>query len=275
MHSLTCPICQCALERTDNSLRCQANHNFDRARQGYWNLLAVQQKKSKDPGDNAQMVAARRAFLDSGHYKPMAGAIQALLHSTLPSDTQASVLDMGCGEGYYTDQWQRALPEHLFYGLDISKHAVKAACRRNKEICWLVASGANMPIPAQSLDALTVVFSRLMPTPFADALKPGGALILAWAREDHLLELRQQLYSEVKLAESNPIDELSEHFELEQKETLCFDFTVSDPEQLHTLLLMTPHGQRVNAQKVEHLLQQPALTVRFSVNIALLRKRPE
>ncbi|EVT86802.1 SAM-dependent methlyltransferase [Pseudomonas aeruginosa VRFPA09] len=60
---LICPLCSAALGEVDNGVACPAGHRFDRARQGYLNLLPVQHKKSLDPGDNAAMVEARRQFL--------------------------------------------------------------------------------------------------------------------------------------------------------------------------------------------------------------------
>ena len=75
---LTCPICQAPLSLVDNGVACPANHRFDRARQGYLNLLPVQHKNSRDPGDNAAMVEARRRFLEGGHYAPLAARLAQL-----------------------------------------------------------------------------------------------------------------------------------------------------------------------------------------------------
>ncbi|MFP5340714.1 MAG: putative RNA methyltransferase, partial [Gammaproteobacteria bacterium] len=75
---LICPICQAPLSALDNGVVCAANHRFDRARQGYLNLLPVQHKNSRDPGDNQAMVEARRRFLDGGHYAPLARRLAEL-----------------------------------------------------------------------------------------------------------------------------------------------------------------------------------------------------
>jgi 23S rRNA (guanine745-N1)-methyltransferase len=124
--SLTCPICQGALSAVDNSVVCPAGHRFDRARQGYLNLLPVQHKNSRDPGDNAAMVEARRRFLDAGHYAPLAARLAELAAARAP----ARWIDIGCGEGYYTAQLAEALPNADGYALDISREAVKRACKR-------------------------------------------------------------------------------------------------------------------------------------------------
>ena len=102
---LICPICSAALGALDNGVGCPAGHRFDRARQGYLNLLPVQHKNSRDPGDNLAMVEARRDFLNAGHYAPVAKRLAELAASYAP----ARWVDIGCGEGYYTAQIADAL----------------------------------------------------------------------------------------------------------------------------------------------------------------------
>ena len=75
---LACPICSAPLSTVDNGVTCPAGHRFDRARQGYLNLLPVQHKNSRDPGDNQAMVEARRDFLNAGHYTPVARRLAEL-----------------------------------------------------------------------------------------------------------------------------------------------------------------------------------------------------
>ncbi|SUG29737.1 23S rRNA methyltransferase A [Salmonella enterica subsp. arizonae] len=47
------------------------------------------------------MMQARRAFLDAGHYQPLRDAVINLLRGRLDKSATA-ILDIGCGEGYYT-----------------------------------------------------------------------------------------------------------------------------------------------------------------------------
>ena len=62
---LICPICGSKLNTFDKSLVCAGHHCFDIARQGYVNLLTVQQKHSLHPGDTREQVLSRRAFLEA------------------------------------------------------------------------------------------------------------------------------------------------------------------------------------------------------------------
>ena len=98
MTLLVCPLCEHPLERGAKTWRCLKGHSFDVAREGYVNLLPVQHKNSREPGDDLQMVTARREFLHAGHYQPLR---DAMLEALAPLGAR-SLLDIGCGEGYYT-----------------------------------------------------------------------------------------------------------------------------------------------------------------------------
>ena len=134
--SFSCPLCHQPLSREKNSYICPQRHQFDMAKEGYVNLLPVQHKRSRDPGDSAEMMQARRAFLDAGHYQPLRDAIVAQLRERLDEKATA-VLDIGCGEGYYTHAFADALPEITTFGLDVSKVAIKAAAKRYPQDGWI------------------------------------------------------------------------------------------------------------------------------------------
>ncbi len=98
-----CPICQQSLSKSESYFRCENNHQFDIAKEGYVNLTPANQKRSKAPGDNAEMMQARRRFLELGHYSPLSNRIASICSDVIRTDTP-SLLDIGCGEGYYTAQ---------------------------------------------------------------------------------------------------------------------------------------------------------------------------
>ena len=102
--ALACPLDGAPLRRHGGALRCGRGHSFDLASQGYVNLLPVQNKRSLDPGDSKLMVAARRRFLNAGHYAPIAAAVGRAVLAGRPGDAPTACLDAGCGEGYYLRQ---------------------------------------------------------------------------------------------------------------------------------------------------------------------------
>ncbi|MGH1462969.1 MAG: putative RNA methyltransferase [Neptuniibacter sp.] len=273
---LTCPVCKSNLNQQGKNLRCENNHSFDAARQGYWNLLLAHKKRSKDPGDNTEMVASRRAFLDKGFYSPLSERINQLSINSLNNRASPSILDMGCGEGYYTNRLHEALQHEgitaELTGLDISKHAVKAACLRNKGICWLVASGADIPIQNESLDLQLVLFSRLMPEAFAKPMKADGTLMVAWPGKQHLIELRKLIYQEIKTSQFNPEQTLSTHFSLQHQEQVTYTFTLDSYADIATLLGMTPHSQRLSSEAKETICKQQQLELTMDVNLGLFKR---
>ena len=107
-----CPICAASMQHEEHSLHCLNGHCFDLAKSGYVNLLPVQQKHTKQPGDNLQMVRARRDFLQAGYYQPFQQALCAMVVQAMPQ--QGILLDAGCGDGYYTLPRRCRLPEKQY-----------------------------------------------------------------------------------------------------------------------------------------------------------------
>jgi 23S rRNA (guanine745-N1)-methyltransferase len=258
---LTCPICQGALGAVDNGVACPAGHRFDRARQGYLNLLPVQHKNSRDPGDNAAMVEARRRFLDGGHYAPLATRLAELAAARSP----ARWLDIGCGEGYYTAQIADALPQAQGYALDISREAIKRACKRATQLEWLVASMARVPLGDSSCQLLASVFSPLDWQEARRLLAPGGGLLRMGPSREHLLELRQKLYDQVRDYDDHKhLELIPEGMRLAHSETLRFALPLDSSAARADLLAMTPHGWRASAERRNAVIAAP-----FEVTVAI------
>lgn len=259
--SLICPLCQLALTATDNGLSCANRHSFDRARQGYYNLLPVQHKKSLDPGDNGPMVEARRRFLGEGHYAPLAERLAQLAAEKAPR----SWLDIGCGEGFYSARLGSALPAAEGYALDISKEAVKRAAKLAPQLTWMVASMARLPLADASLDLIASVFSPIDWDEALRVLRPEGGILRLGPARDHLLELRQRLYDEVRdYQDDKHLKDLPPGLALTHSETLSLRLPLPARHMREDLLAMTPHGWRVNEQRREQVLAEP-----FEVTVAV------
>lgn len=270
---LCCPLDGQLLTLQERSWRCPAGHCFDVAGQGYVNLLPVQNKRSRDPGDSKEMVAARRRYLESGVYAPIAAGVARLLMDGLEGQAPYACLDAGCGEGYYLRrlQEQDERGELALIGLDISKWAVMAGARSSPGMRWLVGSNAHLPVPEASLDALICMFGFPVYDEFRRALKPGGLLLQVEAGPDHLLELRRIIYPSLK-AEKPPTQEPPEGFSLEADERLSFAIALQSQAQIADLLLMTPHLFRASAQGLEQARALARLDLTVDVRLSACRR---
>lgn len=263
---LLCPICGAPLAKGERALVCPSHHSFDIARQGYVNLLPVQQKHSQDPGDTREQVLSRRAFLDTGTYAPI---LEALIEAAREYGASGELLDVGCGEGYYCAGLSQALGLPLT-GVDISKEAVRAAAARYKGPNWLCATAAHLPVGDESVGLLTSLFALTLPEEFLRVLRPGGLYIQVVAAEDHLLGLKRIIYDRLTHKEKHTTQELPGLTRLHSQH-IAFDFTLTK-EQIPWLFAMTPHLFRIGKAGAARLAQAQTLEDRASCVLNVYRK---
>ena len=286
--ALACPLDGAPLQRQGGSLRCADGHCFDLAAQGYVNLLPVQNKRSLDPGDSKEMVAARRRFLEAGHYQPIADAVaQAVLAGAAPGRT-LTCLDAGCGEGYYLRQLAAtaAAEAHplALAGLDISKWAVQAAAKRDlhdarsqasacasPSTTWVVGSNAGLPVLPGTLDRVLCMFGFPVYGEFARVLRHGGELLQVDAGPEHLRELREVIYPTLK-PERPAARQAPAGFEHLGTDTLRFPVHVDGAAPIADLLAMTPHLYRASAEGRARAAALSALTMTVDVRLARYRR---
>lgn len=264
---LICPLCGEQLNRQERTFLCPKGHSFDVARQGYVNLLTVQQKHSLAPGDTRQQVLSRRAFLEAGYYAPIA---QALVDAAKQYGADGPILDVGCGEGYYSARLSQALGLSLT-GLDISKEAVRCAAAKYKDAQWLCATAAHIPVADHTAGLLTSLFALTLPEEFHRVLKPGGLYFQVLAAEDHLLGLKSIIYDTVFHRTKDTEPELPGFTRLVSI-PISFDFQV-EQEQVNNLFSMTPHLFRISKAGAERLAQTRQLSDRASCVLNVYRAR--
>jgi len=186
--SLLCPIltCRATLAKHEKTFVCANKHAYDIARSGYVNLLLPQDRRSRNPGDTKEAIAARRRFLDAGHAEPLVRAIV----DALPLSSNDTLLDVGCGEGHHLAAFKRAYGVDA-HGVDISAIAIDLAARRYRDCTWVVANADRfIPYEDASFRAVTSITARLNPPEFRRVLAPGGTLLVAIAGADDLVEMR-------------------------------------------------------------------------------------
>ena len=272
--NLVCPFDSLPLADTGASLACPRGHTFDRAREGYVNLLPVQDKASRDPGDSKEMVAARRRFLETGAYEPIAEALGAAVLASLArrAATQPiTVLDAGCGEGFYLDRLAAQLaarPETIHLaGIDISKWAVRAAAKRTSvPAAWAVASNRRPPFATGSIDLIACLFGFPVWDGFASVQPAGGEVILIDPGPDHLQELRALIYPEVKRGERPALAPQPGYTPL-SAHAVTAHAHLATPQAIADLLAMTPHAHRATTDGRTRLAACTTLDVTIDVEV--------
>ena len=310
MSLFICPLCQSPLQPAIDTWCCdgslnpkQTVHSFDVARQGYVNLLPVQQKNSKAPGDNEQSIKARQRFLQAGYYQPLQQLVCeqiALLLSNDPSSKDQSTndqknttsrwLDIGCGEGYYTQALAEQANIDELIAADISKPAVIEMAKLSKAAhhLWyqtnpnqgtnheqtrqqsqedrqqsppqktviypIVTSAAHLPLQAQSVTGISSIFSPILPAAFAQVLQDDGYLVIAKPDVAHLTSVREALFDEVRAHDSDKfLTELAPYFRLLDTQRISTELSLS-AQALADLLTMTPYAYRAQLDKRQALL---------------------
>ena len=265
---LCCPICGQPLERVERSYLCSKRHCYDVSKEGYVNLLPANRKNSKDPGDDKDMVAARTRFLEREHYAPLRDTLAALVLERIPG----TVLDSGCGEGYYTAGICAALRERgvetRVAGVDLSRSALKKAARRTKEAEFAVASVYHLPVANQSVDLLLNCFAPLALEDFRRVLRPGGTFLYVVPGPKHLWELKQVLYE--KPYENAEEETAYDGFDYER--IVPVEFTMAlDAPALQDLFRMTPYCWKTPKAGIERMNGLTGLNVTASFRVHVFR----
>ena len=279
---LVCPHEGAPLASRGNALVCVHKHSFDRAREGYVNLLPVQDKASLDPGDSKEMVAARRRFLETDAYAPIAAAVAdetlGLMGESEPGSPYA-ILDAGCGEGYYLQALAVALSAQArpavvqLAGIDISKWAVRAAAKRAAPVAWVVASNRRPPFAADSIDLVLCLFGFPVWPGFASVQRADGHVLMVDPGPDHLEEMRAIIYPEVRRsAAAAPI--ATPGYEQVSERRLRATAMLTSQAIIADLLAMTPHGHRATLQGRAALSERTSLEVTIDVIRRVFRRTP-
>ena len=264
---LKCPTCGAALAGEGQSLFCKGakRHCFDLAAAGYVNLAP---SKAAGGGDDAALIAARVGFLESDAYLPIAKRAVELLGQYAPGGT---VLDAGCGEGYYTCKIAEA--GHPVLGLDLSKngikHAAKVAKRKQLSAFFAVGGIFDLPVADGSLDAVVSLFAPVAEAEFLRVLKPGGILLLIGAGRQHLLDLKRVLYDTPYENEARA--DLPTAMALLHEEELAFSMELPQA-LLQQLFAMTPYFYRTPQSGRDKLAAEAALTVGAQAQIYVYQK---
>lgn len=276
MSGFVCPVCGKPLSESGGAVRCAANHSFDKAKEGYVNLLLASRMRTKAPGDSKEMVAARNRFLNGGGYVPFAAELARLCAELARKKGGVlHILDAGCGEGYYdeaicTELERQGLPFELS-GFDISKAAVRLAAKRKLPGAqFAVASSFAAPVESGWADVVLNIFSPFAGEEFHRCLAPGGTLIYAVPTADHLMGLKDVLYDEPY---ENPCQQVDYQGFALAGETRVEESITVEGQAIGDLFAMTPYYWKTPAEGSARLARLERLETPIGFRFLLYDRR--
>ena len=247
--AFACPICQENLTLVESSLKCNNRHSFDLAKFGYVNLAPQIKQSANYDKENFQN---RQQILEAGFYQAILEGVSDLLEANPSAKT---VLDIGCGEGFYSRKLQESHSDKTFYAFDISKDSVQIAAKSevNWAVNWFVGDLARLPIKDASMDILLDIFSPANYGEFRRVLSKDGILIKVIPTENHLKEIRQKVQDQLTNKDYSNQDiknHFQDYFTILSSQTASLTKPIT-AEQLQALLSMTPLLFHVDQSKID------------------------
>jgi len=279
---LVCSVCHGPLANQPRSVVCANGHSFDRARQGYVNLLM-----GKPAGDSKEMLLARRRFLSAGRYRPVSDAVNGMVAGHLARreghgerGAAAVILDVGCGEGYYLRQLATALqadgtPAPRVVGIDNSRAAIRLAARSGPTMCLVVADAHELiPLASGSVEVLINIFSPRNPVEFARVIAPGGMLLIVIPQPGHLHLLRSlaPLLGIQEGKEERLLAEYGDAFGHLSTTPVEYDLVLSG-DQVIDLITMSPTFRHIEPESLDALRDLSEAPADVRVNVLAFQRR--
>ena len=226
-------------------------------------------------GDSKECVKSRSAFLDMGHYAPISEKINEVVKNA--SADGSTIVDAGCGEGYYTTSMAKSTPDANIYGIDVSKPAIEQGAKRAKrerlENCFFAVSSIfTLPFSEESVDVITSIFAPCPEEEFLRTLKKGGHLIIAAAGKEHLMGLKKAIYENVYENESRADLPTGSGFQLVEKNTISYSISLSSQKEIADLFSMTPYFYRTSQQDKDKLAKLSTLNTTVEIDLSIYRK---
>jgi 23S rRNA (guanine745-N1)-methyltransferase len=276
LHLLACPHCGAALSPSDGSVACASGHSFDVAREGYVSLLPGDARLGS--ADTAEMVAAREAFLEAGHFDPLAEALARAAEPFVSADGAPGgearppcIVDLGAGPGWYLVHLLDRFSPSVGLALDLSKHALRRAARAHPRIGAVACdTWRGLPVGDGVASLVLSVFAPRNGPEIARVLRPDGALLVVTPTERHLAELvsAHALLTVDERKEERLAAELGGHFELERR--LGREWSpVLTPADVANAVAMGPSARHISGEESS----AGAMRATASVTIAVYRRR--
>ncbi len=268
MKNIICPVCRKPLEEKERTLCCADGHSFDKAKEGYVNLLSGGHKKGSLIGDNKDMAVSRRSFLEKGYFDSLAQALIEFIKKN--SAACPHIVDICCGEGYYSHRIKQEI-DCSVSAFDLSKEMVRLAAKRKNGNFHFVANLSAIPIEEKSADVGIHLFAPFHEKEFSRIIKDDGFILSAVAGENHLFELKELLYDKPYKNDEKPPE--TSALQLCDKIKITSKILLSCAEDIDALFKMTPYYYHTSQQDKSKLDGIDKLEVTTDFVIFVYRKK--
>ncbi|MDX9971290.1 MAG: methyltransferase domain-containing protein [Candidatus Gracilibacteria bacterium] len=261
-----CPNCSSFLIRSEKAFFCENKHNFDIAKEAYVNLILANKKKSLKSGDTKEMILSRQKFLNSGKYDFL---LSVILKELKKNQTKSSsILDIGCGSGYYIDCVKKKFPTSVCYGIDVSKASIINCSKNFPKIDFAVANSFDLPFLDKTFDNILSVFAPFKETEVERIIKKNGTLIVVRPGEKHFFEIYKRHNIPQKLKRKISFDRLNlaKTIKIQKKDS------VLTTEQIYDLIAMTPLFWKI--PKTEIIYNYKEITYDFIIDFYEAKNLP-
>lgn len=275
---LACPLGEPALSTVDGGLVCTAGHRFDRARQGYVNLLG---RAEPAAADTAAMVAARSSVHAAGVLAPLSEALAATVADHLGARTGPAVLDLGAGTGDHLAAVLDAVPDAVGIAIDLSRAAARRAARVHPRVGAVVADAwQRLPVRDGVVEAVLNLFAPRRLDELARVLAPGGIAVLVTPGPGHLAPLVGSLGlltvppgKATALAAEVAAGDGAAGLELLEQQALGWSLPLAG-DLLQALVLMGPNAHHQDPVTLPARLAAlaPPVEVAFEVTLTMVRR---
>ncbi|MGN0518666.1 MAG: putative RNA methyltransferase [Acutalibacteraceae bacterium] len=267
MQVLCCPLCKAPLIKYENIYKCNSNHCFDIAKEGYVNLI-IGSKPGDSIGDNKAMAKNRQLFLSKNYYAKLRDKVTETVKTLTPQNS--TILDICCGEGYYTSHLAENISNVCVYGFDLSKEMIRLAAKRKSKACFFVANMSKIPLTDESICTSTHMFAPFHEKEFYRILKNNGYLISVVPGARHLFGLKSAIYSSPY--ENDEALPMYEGLRLTDTVDLKYDITLKGNNDIQSLFSMTPYYYHTGQGDRDKLLGIDTLTTELDFKILIYRK---
>ena len=234
MSILRCPVCRQPVETENRTLRCENNHCFDFAKEGYVNLLL---------SNSFCLKGVRQIFF---------------------------YLPLGLSGAFYTDFLAQRFSRD-FYGFDISKNMVRLAGKRHCSATFFVANISSIPVEDGSVKLAFHLFAPFHSQEFSRVLSDDGVIVTAVAGRNHLYGLKSVLYDTPYRNDELPPQ--AEGLELLEVRRAGGEITLNTREDIDALFRMTPYYYHTPSAGMVRLQSLESLSTEIEFVIYVYRKK--